>query len=195
MLLSHLGWKARAFGRADRFFSALRSTRFDVILLDLHLPDLSARRLLDKLPEDCLRRTLVLTGRTDDWIVEESFSRGLADFLVKPCRLLELKCRIQRTLERECELTSDRQLATSIGPLLSALTHKERLCAEYLAARANTVVPREELLWEIWKLDERISSRRVDTYVSRIRQKLALLGDTGSQLVSIYGCGYRWETR
>jgi len=193
-LLSHLGWRACAFGRAELFFSALRRRAFDAVLLDLCLPDLSTTQLLHKLPQELRGRTLALTGRMDDWVVEESFSAGLADFLLKPCRLLDLKCRIGRILRNKCELTSLESQRAHLGLPMGSLTHKERLCAEYLLARLNTIVSREELLWQVWRLDERISSRRVDTYVSRIRQKLGLDRVQGVRLVSIYGSGYRMET-
>lgn len=193
-LLSHLGWSAQAFGRADQFFAAARRQRFDAILLDLHLPDLSASRLLARLPEELRGRTIALTGRMDDWIVEESFRLGLADFLLKPYRMLELKCRILRAAQSVPQNTLAASTAPAQSLCMAGLTHRERLCAEFLLARANTIVPRTELMWHVWRLDERISSRRVDTYVSRIRQKLGLHGDAVCRLVSIYGSGYRLET-
>lgn len=193
-LLRHLGWRTQAFNRADRFFAARRRIAFDAIVLDLHLPDVSATQLIQRLSPDDRSKTIALTGRMDDAMVETSFREGLADFLLKPCRLLELKCRLLRIFNRECELTSKPKPQVPAHLSSQALTDKERLCLEHLFEHQGQIVSRAQLLWWVWHLDERITSRRVDTYVSRIRQKLGLDGDGPYRLVSIYGRGYRLET-
>jgi len=194
LLITDLDWTVACFARAGAFFQSLRRRRFQAVLLDLHLPDLSAQRLLERLPQTLRARTIALTGRMDDATMEESFRAGLADFLVKPCRFQELRCRLNRVLERECELTSITRAQKPSGPDLGHLTSRERLCAEYFLTRPNQTIGRDELMWAVWQLDERITSRRVDTYVSRIRQKLGLSGGSAGRLVSVYGSGYRLET-
>ena len=193
-LLEHLGWRTQAYTRAQAFFAASRRIDFHAIVLDLHLPDLQTAELIQKLSPEVRGRTIALTGRMDDSIVEASFDAGLADFLLKPCRLLELKCRLKRIFSRECAQTSNSVsgIPQDLNP--DQLTERERRCALVLFSHCNEIVSRSQLLWSVWHLDERITSRRVDTYVSRIRQKLGLFGESRYRLVSIYGQGYRLET-
>jgi DNA-binding response OmpR family regulator len=192
-LLQHLGWRTRAYTRANAFFAASRSIIFDAIVLDLHLPDVHTVELIQKLSPEVRNKTIALTGRMDDSIVEASFDAGLADFLLKPCRLLELKCRLSRIFRREYTHTSKQSSDIPQELAHAQLTEKERQCALTLFAHCNQIVSRAQLLWAVWHLDERITSRRVDTYVSRIRQKLGLHGEGPYRLVSVYGQGYRLE--
>ena len=73
------------------------------------------------------------------------------------------------------------------------LTQREYELACYLIRRQGRIVSRDSLLENIWNLGPSVSTRTVDTHVSRLRKKLQLSGEHGWRLTAIYQHGYRLE--
>ena len=93
---------------------------------------------------------------------------------------------------REALTTMVRQRGGSASP--PALT-AAALCdlASYLFRRHGRIVSREALLEQVWNLSPGLTTRTVDTHISRLRKKLALSGEHGWKLTSVYQHGYRLE--
>ena len=73
------------------------------------------------------------------------------------------------------------------------LTQREFDLASYLFRRQGRIVSRDALLENVWNLSSAVSTRTVDTHVSRLRKKLELGGEHGWRLAAIYQHGYRLE--
>ena len=73
------------------------------------------------------------------------------------------------------------------------LTQREFDLATFLFRRHGRIVSREALLENVWNLSAVVSTRTVDTHVSRLRKKLDLNGSNGWRLAAIYQHGYRLE--
>lgn len=175
----------------------------DLILLDLGLPDGNGFSFLKKLREKSKRiPVIVVTAQTDENSVVEGLQLGANDYIRKPFGQKELIARIKSTL-KEPQL-KDHQLR--FGDLLILvdqrvvkfkqenieLNSREFEILRYLAERPERVVTREALL-QAFDRDGDIFDRSVDSYVSRLRNKLKKTGVLGIKITSVYGLGYRIE--
>ncbi len=158
----------------------------DVVVLDLALPDSTGIELCRELrSQGCTTPILMLTAHSEVARRIESLDAGMDDFLGKPFAVAELSARVRALARRRStgfatpaltrgELHVDfasRRVARSGKPL--ALTPREWALLESLALRRGRVVPREELLFEVWGEVSEASSASLDVLIARIRRKLA----------------------
>jgi two-component system, OmpR family, response regulator len=181
-------------GDAD---AALRSVAYDVILLDLHLPDgkgLDFLRALRRRQENM--PVVILTAR--DMVSDriEGLKAGADDYLVKPFDLDELNARLDAVARRyfgnvapvihfgTVELELEARRAKLDGQHVE-LTAKEWAVIDVLARRPNATVSKEHIEDALYAFDEEIESNAIEVYISRIRRKL------GRNFVqTIRGLGY-----
>lgn len=94
------GWQSQRFSRGEDFLRRQRGRPFDVIVLDLRLPDLCGFQVLERLAslaagQDTIpSASIVLTGLMDESALEKAFSLGAADYVLKPFRARELLARL-----------------------------------------------------------------------------------------------------
>lgn len=181
----------------------LRHRDFDVILLDLGLPDMDGLEVLRKLRQVTDVPILILTARDDERSVVLGLRSGADDYLIKPVKLVELLARIEAVTRRampasgrkdslirlgELALDTDRRVVQVKGAEL-ALTPTEFDLLALLAKNAGSVVTREQILDTLWGDAFLASSRSLDVHLTGLRSKLALPGF----IVNVRGVGYRIE--
>ncbi|QDG61164.1 response regulator transcription factor [Pseudarthrobacter sp. NIBRBAC000502771] len=192
--------------RLARGADALLSHRnFQVILLDLGLPDMDGLEVLRKLRQVTDVPILILTARDDERSVVLGLRSGADDYLVKPVKLVELLARIEAVTRRAAraggvqqedtivldDLAIDlkRHTATKAG-LPLALTATEFELLALLARHAGSVVTREQILDALWGDAFLASSRSLDVHLTGLRAKLQKPGF----IINVRGVGYRVET-
>jgi len=182
------------------------SGRFDLIVLDIMLPELTGDRILLQLREaGQATPVLMLTARS---LVEErvaALKGGADDYLTKPFRMDELLARIEALLRRARGMPpSPRTPHFSIGDFdfdllreelrkggrLVALTSTEFALLTYLVARRGHPVARDELLREVWRYQTAPSTRTVDQHIAQLRRKLADDGSSLLRIATLHGRGY-----
>ncbi|MCV9994272.1 response regulator transcription factor [Paeniglutamicibacter sp. ZC-3] len=190
--------------RVSRGTDALLKHRdFDVILLDLGLPDMDGLEVLRKLRQVTQSPILILTARDDERSVVLGLRSGADDYLIKPVKLAELLARIEAVTRRtmpaggrrnpsiqigELAIDLDRRVAEVAGTELS-LTPTEFDLLSLLARNAGSVVTREQILDSLWGDAFLASSRSLDVHLTGLRSKLSLPGF----IVNVRGVGYRIE--
>jgi DNA-binding response OmpR family regulator len=175
-----------------------RDDDFDLVLLDLGLPDLDGREVLRRLRERGEKLpVLILTARD---AVEETvagFDAGADDYVTKPFRFEELLARIRARLRDEAttettvlragDVTLDlRTRRAQVGEASVELTAREFALAETFLRHAGQVLSREQLLNHVWGYDYSPDSNVVDVYVRYLRRKLG-----PSVIETVRGMGYR----
>ncbi|MHB9115388.1 MAG: response regulator transcription factor [Thermoleophilia bacterium] len=199
-----LGSEGHAVDRAATGREAIglvRHEEYDLVLLDLLLPDANGRDVLRALRTET-RTTPVLVlsalGEVEDKV--ELLDSGANDYLTKPFALAELAARI-RALTRQDQERSD---TIEVGDVVLdtrtrtvtrngnrvALTTREFTLLEYLMRHPGQVLSREQLLQAVWGSNYHTSSNVVDVYVRYLRKKLDIPG-TDSPIETIRGAGYR----
>ena len=176
---------------------------FDLILLDLGLPDGDGIELCETLRQrGSIVPILMLTARGTVEARVEGLSAGADDYLPKPFELPELVARVDALLRRKAwhgpgerlrlgrmEIDFRARQAWQDGESMH-LTDMEYRVLEYLVDRTGDVVSREELLERVWRLSPRSRTRTVDVFMSRLRRYLE--PEKGAKvLVTVRGEGYR----
>jgi DNA-binding response OmpR family regulator len=176
---------------------------FEVILLDLGLPDMDGLEVLRKLRQitDC--PILILTARDDERSVVLGLRSGADDYLVKPVKLVELLARIEAVARRagrsagsvpdsivlgDLGIDLGRRIAARNGEVLP-LTATEFELLALLARHAGSVVTREQILDALWGDAFLASSRSLDVHLTGLRAKLQKPGF----IINVRGVGYRVE--
>ncbi|MDQ0692568.1 response regulator transcription factor [Arthrobacter sp. W4I7] len=181
----------------------LEHRRFEVILLDLGLPDIDGLEVLRKLRRVTPVPILILTARDDERSVVLGLRSGADDYLVKPVKLVELLARIEAVTRRAARSQDTRPRVITLGKLevdlerRVAVLDKEDLpltATEFdllalLAGHAGSVVTREQILDSLWGDAFVASSRALDVHLTGLRAKLGLPGF----IINVRGVGYRIE--
>ncbi len=188
-LFTHAGTLAEAE-------TALADTPFDLVILDLNLPDGSGLDLLRRLREGGETPVLILTA--DDLESDEvaGLEAGADDYVTKPFSLAVLRARAGRLLSRQ------RTAAISLPPFLFdfaalrftvdgaavELSRTEQRLLRLLVENRGRTLPRDLLLSRVWDGGEFVDENALSVAVRRLRTKLP-----GAPIRTVYGVGYQWE--
>jgi len=177
---------------------------FDLVLLDLQLPDGSGFDLCRGIREkDRLIPIMMVTARTDEPAVVRALSLGADDYIRKPFGLDELVARMNRLLDRKLSREhflayrtiridrTDRTVRIEDRDL--HLGKKEYLILCFLVQRGGEVVTREEILDALSDGAERFD-RTIDSHLSHLRKKIREIAGNRIRILPVYGVGYRLET-
>ena len=197
------------FGDAASFMRAVRRDSYDLYVLDWMLPDLSGIEVLKKLRKDMGDYTsvVIVTARDEEQSIVRGLEAGADDYLVKPVRQAELVARVAAVLRRAAGSKPEEESldvapyslnvsgkTISLGDEKISLTNREFELASFLFRNAGKMISRNHMLESIWGIENKsVSTRTVDTHVSRLRKKLKLNADNGWVLAAIYQHGYRLE--
>lgn len=207
--LTHAEHTVDCYADATTFLRAVRRDSFDLYVLDWVLPDLSGIEVLGKLRREMDDHTpvVIATAKDEERSIVRGLEEGADDYLVKPIRQAELTARVAAILRRaRGGNSSDEELDVAPyvvnigtksvrlnGEKLS-LTNREVELALFFFRNAGKMVSRGHMLEAIWGIENKsVSTRTIDTHVSRLRKKLNLCAENGWVLSAIYQHGYRME--
>tara|TARA_R110002073_G_scaffold96879_3_gene223391 strand:+ start:363 stop:1019 length:657 start_codon:yes stop_codon:yes gene_type:complete len=185
------------FSTLDEAESAIRALEYDVVLLDLQLPDGDGLSFLSKVRDQSIRTPIIiLTARDKVSDRIEGLNRGADDYVIKPFDLDEVKARIHTVCRRGANqmtqtiLVRDLSIGLSDHSVLRGgqairLTAKEWGVLEVLLRRKSRIVPKESLEAAIYAYGEEVESNALEAHISRLRTKL------GKDLIVTHrGMGY-----
>lgn len=181
----------------------MRISTFEVVILDLGLPDKNGLEVLKEYRgAGGTARVLILTGKGKIDEKEQGFDAGADDYLTKPFHVKELAARVRALLRRPAEMQQDvLQVAglelntknykvTNQGNELQ-LTPREFSLLEFLMRYPNQVFNAETLLARVWQSDSEASPDTIKVYINRLRTKLG--GDSPASIKTVFGVGYKLE--
>ena len=179
----------------------------DLIILVLNLPGMSGFELCRRLrTEEATRRTpiIVLTARTEESDKVRGLELGADDYITKPFSVRELVARVRAALRRSGfsaqapSIYDDGSLRIDYPDFAVAcngqkikLTRKEFALLAILSRNKGRVVPREQLLDQVWGLEYYGEARTLDVHISGLRKKL---GPCGGCIETMIGIGYRFRS-
>ena len=175
---------------------------FDLIILDIGLPDRDGFSVLDEVrARDKTTPVVILTARDDVTDTVHGLEGGADDYVTKPFRFEELLARIRARLRED---RAPEQTVLSVGDATldlrtrrlslegktMELSAREFALAELFFRHPGQVLTRELILSNVWGYDYDPGSNVVDVYVGYLRKKL------GADLIrTVRGMGYRLEAR
>ena len=190
-------------GDGEAGLARARDEHYDLVLLDVGLPDMDGRELCRLMRKQGVKCPIImLTGHVTDSDTIQGLESGANDYIAKPFKLPVLLARIRAQL-RQHEQSEDAVFA--VGPYTFKpaakiliderdkkirLTEKETNILKYLYRASDAVVPRDELLHEVWGYNAGVTTHTLETHIYRLRQKIEPDPSSARILVTEPG-GYR----
>ncbi len=183
---------------ADADF-ALRSEKYDLVILDLALPRMNGREVLQRLrARQNATPVLVLTANNTIQSRVNELDEGADDYMAKPFEVEELEARIRMLLRRASGQPSpvlfcgDLSYNTNtrefrIEQQVLPLTPRERAVLEVLVRKTGATVTKQALAQSLFTLDEDVSTDAIEIYVYRLRKKLE---SSSARIMTLRGLGY-----
>jgi len=180
---------------------------YDLILLDVMLPNISGFDICKKVRKEGVATPIILLtakGEEIDKVLGLEF--GADDYITKPFSLRELFARIKAVLRRtESTRKNTNEDIVTIGKLninfrnyeafqgdkQIKMSHKEFEFLHYLWNMRNKVVSRDDLLDNVWGTDYIPSSRTVDNFILKLRQKIEEDTNNPKIILTVHGVGYK----
>jgi DNA-binding response OmpR family regulator len=195
------GWRIDAVGTVEEANEAVATTPYDLLMIDLGLPDGDGLDLIRASRRNSVKTPiLVLTARgaIDDRIL--GLDAGADDYLVKPFNHREFLARCRALLRRAPDTLSPALSAAHLtldaatglvtcGDIDLGLAPRERTVLEMLMRDVGRVVQKRKLEHALSEFGDELSSNAVELAVSRLRKKLDR-HETGASLETIRGVGY-----
>lgn len=201
VFLNQSGYEASGCLSARDAYDVMYSGTFDLIVSDIMMPGIdgyefakTVRELDENIP------ILFMTARDDFASKQRGYRIGIDDYMVKPIDLDELFLRIGALLRR-AKIASSRKL--EIGKLVLdadertayldgveiSLTKREFNILYKLLSYPKKAFTRTQLMDEFWDADSTTTTRAVDVYVTKLRDKLSACDDF--EIVTVRGLGYK----
>lgn len=180
------------------------STAYDVILLDLGLPDFGGEEICTELRKNGNKTPIIIISGEDHVSAKvRLLDSGADDYLTKPFRLEELHARIRSALRHK---TSQIANAIVVGDLVVdtashtvsragipiTLRRKEFALLELLARNAGRTLTRPVILEHLWDMNENLWANVVDVHIKHLRDKIDKPFETPI-IITVHGLGYRLD--
>lgn len=186
-----------------------KNQHFDLIILDIMLPDISGMTVCEQIRLDNLKVPMIILSAKDtshDRI--EGLKKGADDYLTKPFNFEELLLRIQKLIKRSAsgsvstvdyfEFGTNKvnlityQATGKEGDFL--LTKKEAKLLKLFIERKDEVVSRQEILQAVWGYDVYPSTRTIDNFIMSLRRYFEEDPRNPKYFHSIRGIGYKFNS-
>lgn len=181
--------------------AAARTNEYDLILLDMNLPDMTGDEVVQSLQGKLeIPPILMLTVIADPSMKVRLLNAGADDYMVKPFLFDELIARMHALLRRSPQITPDSmkigdieldlrmQTVRKAGePII--LTRKEFALLAYLMRNQGIIVPKSTLIEHVWDSSSNAFSAAIETHMANLRRKLG----SPNLIQTIHSRGYMIE--
>ena len=204
--LSTQGFTVAEAPSGERGLDLFDTQRFDVILLDVHLPGIDGFAVLRAIRRSSQVPVLLLTAATDEADRVLGLEIGADDYIIKPFLPRELVARIRAVLRRARPLESATVMTFDdlvIDPharevLLAGqivkLTGREFDLLAFMASSPRRTYTREQLLQQVWNSEASWQNvATVTEHVHRLRRRIEADPAAPRYLVTVRGAGYRFD--
>jgi DNA-binding response OmpR family regulator len=202
------GYEVELAGDGGTGLKKIQEQEYDLVLLDVMLPVMSgfevcktARKQGNTTP------IILLTAKGEEIDKVLGLELGADDYVTKPFSLRELLARIKAILRRndnkpqpgkESEIVVIGKLEVNFPAYIACvkgkqvqMSHKEFEILKYLWEKKNKTVSRDDLLQNIWGYEESPTTRTVDNFILKLRQKVEKDPNHPQIILTVHGIGYK----
>ena len=199
------GYQVKVYSKGDDAINDLDNLiRFDLIILDVMLPNVSGLDICEAIRKSSMTPILFLSakGTTADRI--QGLKKGGSDYLVKPFDLEELLLKIKILLKSFAQNdTNDAEIGGKTidfktyevrcqGELITTLTKKEIDLLKLFYENEGMVISRNEILDKVWGYNHYPTTRTVDNFILTFRKLFEIKSKSPKHFLSIRGVGYKF---
>jgi DNA-binding response OmpR family regulator len=201
------GYGVEVVGDGRTGLRKILDNTYDLVILDVMLPQLSGLDVLKSAREKGANTPVImLTAKGEEIDKVLGLELGADDYVTKPFGLRELLARVKAVLRRRegssaagssakmriegVEVDFTTYNASREGQPVS-MTPKEFEILRFLWEHRNQTVSRDLLLTNVWGYDESVSTRTIDNFIVKLRQKLEKDPAHPKHIVTIHGTGYK----
>jgi len=200
------GYEVVTAADGEQGLSKALSERPDLIILDLMLPRKSGLDVCRELRARANTTPVVmLTARSQETDKVIGLELGADDYLTKPFSIAELLARVRAVLRRASGTAGLPEVCTIGEVEVNFRTHQvrrrgERLCLtsrefdllRYFVLHKGEVVTRDQILNEVWGYEEAPTTRTIDNFVAKLRQKIEVEPHQPEHILTVHGLGYKF---
>jgi len=185
----------------------LLSNKYHLALLDVMMPEMSGFDVCKAARSKGIKTPVImLTAKAEEIDKVVGLELGADDYITKPFSLRELLARVRAILRRAgTDEPNEENRWIEIGNMLVnfatytasvqgtevKLSHKEYEILHYLFAHKNETVSRDDLLDNVWGTDYQPTSRTIDNFVLKLRQKIEKDPNDAKIILTVHGIGYK----
>ncbi len=185
----------------------IKENKYNLILLDVMLPNLSGFDVCKTARKEGIKTPIILlTAKGEEIDKVLGLELGADDYVTKPFSLRELIARIKAVLRRSDDIKSENfDEEITLGKLKInfvnytafennnevQMSHKEYEVLNYLWKRKNETVSRDSLLKDVWGEDVYITTRTIDNFILKLRQKIETDTKHPKIILTVHGIGYK----
>ncbi|QSZ41069.1 response regulator [Sulfurimonas aquatica] len=202
--LESIGFSVTSVYDGNSAIDAIYENSFDLLLLDVNVPDINGFEILKKTREQGSSvPAIFITSLNSMSDVENGYDSGCDDYIRKPFALKELKLRIDTILKRDffhnasdkVQIDTDIYYDTqsdllTIGSDEVQLNNKDAKLLKLFLKNRETLLTHETIYENLWEYGEEISESALRTYIKNLRKYLGK-----EKIVSIKKLGYRFTTK
>lgn len=202
------GYEVKCVFDGDSGLECIKNEDFDLIILDLMLPQKDGFDILKEVSDTKQIPILIVSAKCEETFKIKGLNLGADDYITKPFGMGELVARVNshiKTYERFNHksktkiitvgvLSIDRQdRRVYVDDEEIFLTQKEFNLLLFLAENPNRVFSKEELFEGIWGYDALTDTSTITVHVARIREKIAAGCEDAQYIETVWGAGYRFK--
>ena len=191
--LQECGFIVNTFALAVDAIASIKFKKYDILLLDLNLPDSDGFEILKSIKNSVALPIIVISAYSDIKIKLQAFKLGALDYIVKPYYLEELEARIWAVFGKENQISNEKNIfyITEQNIFFKNknlnLTRIEFDILKVLITNKNNTISRKDLASSLSKIS---STRSLDYHIKNIRNKINDNGTNPKYLKTEYGVGY-----
>jgi len=200
------GYDVEVAGDGKKGLQNILDNSYDLVILDGMLPHMSGFDVLKKVREKGLSLPVImLTAKGEEIDRVLGLELGADDYVTKPFSLRELLARVKAVLRRIEGGVGKGGSSMTLGPLSVdfatynaskngeslTMTPKEFEVLKFLWEHRNQTVSRDQLLTNVWGYDDSVSTRTIDNFILKIRQKIEEDPAHPRHIITIHGTGYK----
>ena len=168
------------------------STAPDLVILDITLPRKNGFEVCRELRARANPTPVVmLTARSQETEKVLGLELGADDYVTKPFSITELLARVRAVLRRAGGRPSGLETCR-IGDIEIDFTAREFDLLRYLVGHTGQVVTREQILNQVWGYEESPTTRTIDNFVAKLRQKIEKSPHEPEHILTVHGAGYKF---